>query len=66
MTDQQKEALKRVFSAYENYEVMACEGNPWMYAKDVIATIPELAKAFPAISLKKDELGIFKRIYFGK
>ena len=66
MTNDQKEALKKVFSAYEGYVVMGCEGNPWMYAKDVVNAIPELAKSFPAISLENDKLGIFKNIYFKK
>ena len=67
MTNDQKEALKKVFSAYEGYVVMSCESNNELsYARDVINTIPELAKVFPAISLKNDEMGIFKRIYFKK
>ena len=66
MTNNQKEALKKVFSAYENYMVMNCEGNEISYARDVINTIPELAKVFPLISLENDEVGIFKRIYFKK
>ena len=64
MTNDQKEALRKVFSAYESYEVMACEGNEISYARDVVYTIPELAKVFPAISLENDELGLFKNIYF--
>jgi len=66
MTNDQKEALKKVFSAYESYVVMSCEGNPWMYARDVIEAIPQLAKVFPSISLEDDDVGIFKRIYFKK
>ena len=66
MNTYQKEALKKVFSAYEGYVVMGCEGNPWMYARDVVEAIPQLAKAFPTISLENDELGIFKDIYFKK
>ena len=66
MNTNQKEALKKVFSAYENYVVMGCEGNPWIYARDVIEAIPELAKAFPAISLEGDQLGIFRDIYLKK
>ena len=68
MTKDQIEALKKVFSAYENYVVMNIEaGNNWpSYAKDVVNTIPELAKSFPAISLDNDKLGIFKNIYFMK
>jgi len=66
MTKDQKEALKKVFSAYESYVVMSCEGNPWMYARDVVEVIPELAKAFPKVSLENDDLCIFKEIYFKK
>jgi len=66
MTKDQKEALKKVFSAYESYVVMSCEGNPWMYARDVVEAIPGLAKAFPKVSLENDDLGIFKEIYFKK
>lgn len=66
MTKDQTEALKKVFSAYEGYVIMECEGNPWMYARDVINVIPELAKSFPSISLENDEMGIFKDIYFRK
>ena len=66
MTNDQKEALKKVFSAYEGYVVMGCEGNPWMYARDVVNAIPELVKAFPAVSLKNDSMGVFKNIYFKK
>jgi hypothetical protein len=68
ITKNQKEALKKVFSLYENYVVMKCEsGNNWAsYAKDVVNAIPELAKAFPVISLENDKLGIFKNIYFKK
>lgn len=66
MNTYQKEALRKVFSAYENYVVMSCEGNPWMYARCVIEAIPELVKAFPIISLENDEMGIFKNIYFKK
>ena len=67
MTNDQKEALKKVFSAYECYEVMSYESNNELsYARDVVNTIPELAKVFPAISLENDDVGIFKRIYFKK
>ena len=31
MTNKQIEALKNVFSKYENYVVMSCEGNDLMY-----------------------------------
>jgi len=64
MTNEQKEALEKVFSAYENYIVMSDGNNSISYAKDVTKTIPELAKVFPAISLKNDKLGLFKNIYF--
>ena len=64
MTNDQKEALKKVFSAYENYVVMGCEGNPVSYMRDVINAVSKLAVMFPAVSLKNDDLGIFKRIYF--
>ena len=66
MTNDQKEALKKVFSLYENYVVMSYESgnNEISYMRDVINAMPELAKAFPAISLKNDDMGIFKRIYF--
>ena len=70
MTNDQKKALKKIFSAYENYVVMSYETNSALgelsYARDVINTIPKLAKVFPSISLKNDEMGIFKRIYFKK
>ena len=66
MTNDQKEALKKVFSAYENYIVMSDGNNSYSYAKDVVNTIPELAIAFPAISLENDDVGIFKGIYFKK
>ena len=67
MTNNQKEALKKVFSAYEGYVVMSCESNGELsYARDVVNTIPRLAKVFPAISLENDDVGIFKRIYFKK
>jgi len=58
MTNDQKEALKKVFSAYENYD------NSLSYARDVLKTVKELAIVFPAISLENDELGLFKNIYF--
>jgi hypothetical protein len=68
MTNDQKEALKKIFSAYESYVVMSFESgsNEMSYARDVINTIPKLAKVFPTISLENDEMGIFKRIYFDK
>ena len=68
MTNDQKEALKKVFSLYENYVVMSCESgnNEISYMRDVINAMPELAKVFPTISLENDEMGIFKRIYFDK
>ena len=67
LTNDQKEALKKVFSSYENYVVMSCESNGELsYARDVVNTIPRLAKVFPAISLENDDVGIFKRIYFKK
>ena len=64
MMTNQKEALKKVFSAYENYVVMSDGKNSMSYAKDVLDTIPELATVFPAISLEDDKLGLFKNIYF--
>ena len=64
MYTKQKEALKKVFSAYENYVVMSDGNNSMSYARDVVNTIPELAKVFPSISLENDEFGIFKNIYF--
>ena len=64
MTNNQTEALKKVFSAYENYVVMSDGNNSFSYAKDVLNTIPKLATVFPAISLENDELGLFKNIYF--
>lgn len=60
MTNKQKEALKTIFSGYENYVVMSCEGNDLMYLKDLIPAVIELAKAFPDIALKNDKLGIFR------
>ena len=63
-TKDQIEALKKVFSAYENYIVMSDGNNSISYARDVLNTIPELAKVFPAISLEDDKLGLFKNIYF--
>ena len=65
MTNQQKEALKKIFSLYENYEVMSCEaGSNWTsYAKDIVDAIPELILAFPAIVLELDDaVGVFKSI----
>ncbi|MCK4447572.1 MAG: hypothetical protein KAW56_10885 [Candidatus Marinimicrobia bacterium] len=66
MTNEQKEVLKKVFSAYENYAVMSCESgnNEISYMRDVVNTVPELAKVFPAVSLENDEMRVFKRIYF--
>ena len=66
MTNDQKEALKKVFSAYENYIVMSDGANNFSYARDVLNVIPELVIAFPAISLENDDTGIFKEIYFKK
>ena len=65
-TKDQTEALKKVFSAYENYIVMSDGNNSFSYAKDALNTIPELSTVFPAISLENDKLGIFKNIYFNK
>ena len=65
MTNKQIEALKNVFSKYENYVVMSCEGNDLMYLKDLIPTVIELAKSFPDIALKNDDLGIFKNYIKG-
>ena len=66
MTKDQIEALKKVFSAYENYVVMSDGNNSFSYAKDVLDTIPKLGIAFPAISLLEtiDKFSIFKNIYF--
>lgn len=64
MTNDQEEALKKVFSAYENYVVMSDGNNSLSYARDVVETVKELAVVFPAISLENDELGLFKNIYF--
>ena len=59
----QKEALKKVFAAYESWVVMSNGYNSMSYAKDVLNTIPKLAKAFPKISLENDELGLYKNMY---
>jgi hypothetical protein len=59
----QKEALKKVFAAYESWVVMSSGDNSIFYAKDVLDTIPKLAKAFPKISLENDELGLYKNMY---
>ena len=60
----QKEILKKIFSLYENYVVMGCEGNPQMYTRPIIKAIPELIKAFPSIALLEmdDSFGILKKI----
>ena len=59
----QKEALKKVFSKYESYVIMSSGDNSIFYVKDVLDTIPKLAKAFPKISLENDELGLYKNMY---
>ena len=59
----QKEALKNVFSKYESYVIMSSGDNSIFYVKDVLDTIPKLAKAFPKISLENDELGLYKNMY---
>ena len=59
----QKEALKKVFSKYESYVIMSSGDNSIFYVKDVLDTIPELAKVFPDIALKNDELGVYKNMY---
>ena len=59
----QKEALKKVFAAYESYVIMSSGDNSIFYVKDVLDTIPKLAKAFPKISLENDELGLYKNMY---
>jgi len=64
MTNDQNQALEKVFSAYENYVVMGDGNNNMSHAKDVMNTVRELAIVFPAISLKNDKLGLFKNIYF--
>jgi len=66
LTNDQKEALQKVFSTYENYVVMSDGNNSMSYAKDVINAVKELAIVFPAVSLKNDKLGLFKNIYFMK
>jgi len=70
MYTNQKEALKKVFSLYERFEVMECEaGNNWIsYARDIIEAIPELIQAFPSIVLleMKDDLGILKNVVMKK
>jgi hypothetical protein len=58
----QKEALQKIFAAYENYIVMSNGYNSISYAKDVLNTIPELAKVFSRISLENDELGLYKNL----
>ena len=59
----QKKALKKIFATYESYVVMHDGYNDIFYAKDILDIIPELAKAFPKISLKNDELGLYKNMY---
>ena len=64
-TSQQKEALKKIFSLYENYEVMSYEsGSNWTsYARDIVDVLPELILAFPDVVLELDDsVGIFKSI----
>ena len=63
MKKNQKKALKNVFSKYESYVIMSSGDNSIFYVKDVLDAIPKLAKAFPKISLKNDELGVFKNMY---
>ena len=65
ITNQQREALKKIFSLYENYEVMSCEaGSNWTsYARDIVDALPELILAFPKIVLELDDsVGVFKSI----
>ena len=64
MTNDQKEALKKVFSAYENYIINTDSDKHNSYLSKLLDTIPELSIVFPAISLENDELGLFKNIYF--
>lgn len=70
MFTNQREAIKKIFLAYENYVVMSGEaGNNWSsYAKDVVNTIPELIRVYPDIALleTKDEFGILKKIVMEK
>ena len=63
-TKDQTEALKKVFSAYENYIVNADSDKYDSYLSKLLDTIPKLATVFPAISLEDDRLGLFKNIYF--
>jgi len=64
----QKEVLKKIFSLYENYVVMGCEGNPQMYARPIIEAIPELIKAFPNIALLEmdESFSVLKKIVMEK
>ena len=64
MMTKQKNALKKVFSAYVNFVVMSNGNNSLSYVRDVINTVKELASVFPTISLENDKLGLFKNIYF--
>jgi len=64
MMTKQENALRKVFSAYENYVAMSDGNNSMSYAKDVINAVKELASVFPAVSLENDKLGLFKNIYF--